>query len=69
MNLDKRAFQWYIILKLKIFCFLRHFQKFSKSLENSHCDLQSGRFQMLPLRVAPSNYRFHLINDYFSIIF
>ena len=36
---------------------MRQFQKFSKTLENSRCDLKQERFRVLPLWVAPSNYQ------------
>ena len=48
---------------------LRQFQKFSKILENSRCDLKKPRFRLVTYSVAASNSLFNLIIGNFSTSF
>jgi len=48
---------------------MRQFQKFSKILENSRCDLKKTRFRQVTYSAAASNSLFNLINGFFLISF
>ena len=56
---ENPLFAWQIAIVMLILpeFVMRQFQKSSKALENSRCDLKVGRFRVLPLWVAPLNYQ------------